>query len=191
MAFSHYLRHCGKNQPGVRPEFYMIEREHIASVTETAGEITAAIGMVSTAKFHKVQANLDSVQFTQTGEFSSSGAYEQELVCKFSKPRLALNTLIDEIKIGLACGLVAIYVDNNAQAWLFGASTGTKDGLTRPINRATIELDTGTLPTDEDGQNFTVTFKRMSSHDPVPFDSTVNDTIVKTTDAAFIQWSPA
>jgi hypothetical protein len=105
----------------------------------------------------------------------------------FSKPSKALVTLVESIKDAVACGAVAIYVDNNAQGWLFGANAATKEGITRPINEVQIELDSGTLPTDE-AQMFTVTLKRLSGYTVVPFDATINGTILGGT-AAFIDWT--
>ena len=191
MAIAQYLQTCGKNVPGIRRELYLTEASNVSSVTEAAGVITAVtITGGATGNFKKVQADLDSVQFTSAGTFKTSGGSEQSLNCRFSSPSVGLTTLVESLRDAVACGAVAIYVDNNAQAWLYGASGASKEGVLRPINEVETNLDTGTLITDEDTQAYTVMLKRLSAYEPIPFNGTVNGYIIGgSASAAFINWS--
>ena len=188
MAFVKLARVCIKNIPGVKPEVYLNTAANISSITETSNEITA-IGIVGSTgpgtgtvnKFQKIQADLDSVQFTSDGEFKSAGGFEQALTIRFSKPRKETLAFLQEVRDNLPCGIVAIYIDNNNQSWLYGANGAAKEGLDRPINSAEIKYDTGLQMTDEDTQSYTVVLKRVGGFMPVPFGSVSNPGIIAAT----------
>ena len=187
MPIAKYLKACSSNTPGVRPEIYLLESSGVTSVTETSDEVST-VTLASATKFKRVQADLDTVQFTQSGEFKTSGGLEQSLITQFSKPSKALNILMQSVVEAVRCGAVAIIVDNNAQAWLWGASGATKDGVTRPINGVSVEMDTGVLITDENMQMVKMTFKRLSGYAPTPFNAAITGEIIAGT-SALIDWT--
>jgi hypothetical protein len=194
MPFVNLAKSCSKNLPGVKSEVFINLVSNIATITETA---TAGItgltlqgtgGLVTRTKFIRVNADLDSVQFTSDAQFKTAGGYEQALTFRVSKPRIALVNFINEIRDSLSCGLTAIYVDNNNQAWLYGANGATKEGLDRPINAAEIKYDTGVLMTDEDTQAYTVTLKRLGGFLPSPLAANLVTSIVANT-ATYINFT--
>jgi hypothetical protein len=168
---------------------YLNTASHITALTESMDEISAITVMAGTAnKFQRIQADMDSIQFTSEGSFKSSGGYEQALVMRFNKPRKEMVTLLKKMRDQVVCGVAAIYVDNNAQAWLLGANDSKNEGLTRPINEVEISLDTGVLMTDEDAQSATVTLKRIGGFLPSPFNAALTTSITDGT-APFINWT--
>lgn len=187
MALAKYTPACGKNTPGNAPELYITEAANIASVTETANEISA-VTMVATSKFIRVLADFDSVQFTSEGNFKSSGGETQNLIFRLSKVNTATETMVNSLKEAAACGMVAIFVDGNRLAKAFGISAVAKEGKTRPINQVATSFDSGVLITDEDTQAYTITLTRLGWYGPVPFDATATGTIIGGS-AAFIDWS--
>ena len=186
MALAKYTPACAKNTAGIRPQLYLIEANLITSVTEDSNEISA-VTMSASNKFHRVNADFDSVQFTSEGTFGTSGASEQKLIFRLSKPTTAMHIFINSLKEAVTCGAIAIYVDANAQAWAFGISAAAKEGKSRPINKLETSFDSGVMPNDENAQAFTITLSRMGWYDPVPFDTANNTTILAGT-AAFITW---
>jgi hypothetical protein len=188
MAIAKFIKSCSKNDPGIRHEFFATEIANITSVTETSGEVTSAITMSGGTSFKRIQADLDSVQFKADAKFKTSGGYTQQLVARFSRPRKDLNILLESLREAVACGMAIIFVDNNAQPWIWGANAATKEGITRAINQMEVAADSGVLITDEDMQSVTITFTRLSGYPPTPFDTTIGNTILGGT-AAFIAWS--
>jgi len=186
MALANYIKTCGKNVPGIRPQIFVAPAGTITALAETGNEISTLTAAATT--FMRIQADIDSVQFTATGEFGTTGAYEQSLVARFSVPSTALNVLVDELTSQIGCGFEIIYIDGNARVWLTGASIATKEGGARPWNRLETNLDTGVLPTDQDVQADTITFKRMSGVRPVALIKALADLVLDGT-AAYIKWT--
>lgn len=186
MALAEYLPACGKNNPGNVSELYLVEAAKITSVTETADEISA-VTMVDTNKFVRVKADFDSVQYTAEGTYKTSGAETQSLIARFSHPTNATEIFLNNLKGAVACGVVAIFVDNNRVAKAFGISAIAKEGKTRPVNQLDLSYDSGVLPTDEDTQAYTLTLVRLGTFGPVPFDTTLTGAIINGT-ADFIDW---
>jgi hypothetical protein len=185
MALANYIKTCGKNVPGVRPQIFVAPAGTITALAETSNEISTLTAAANT--FMRIQADVDSVQFTATGAFGTTGAYEQSLITRFSVPSTELNVLVDELTAQIGCGFEIIYIDGNAKVWLTGASISTKEGGARPWNKLETNLDTGVLPTDQDVQADTITFKRMSGVRPVELDSTLTTAVLAGT-AAYIKW---
>jgi len=171
MALANYLKTCAKNTPGNAYELYVAPTGTVTALAETSGEISTLTAAADS--FKRVQADLDTVQYTHEGTFKTSGAYTQNLIARFSKPSTELNTLIDELVDGIACGFEIIWVDGNSKVWLAGVSIDTKEGSNRPWNQLTSSADSGVLLTDEDVQADTVTFTRVSGYRPVELDATL------------------
>lgn len=172
MALSDLLRTCSKNIPGIAPQVFLTPVKKIKSITENStGEVTKIEfdSASSNITFFKViEADIDSVQFTAEGEFKTAGAYEQSLILGLSKPRTESVNWVSSLRDEIACGVVAVYWDNNGQGWIYGANAGSKEGLTRPINGLAVSYDTGKEMTDEDSQRIQITLKRMSGYLPSP-----------------------
>ena len=171
MALANYLKTCAKNTAGNKYEVYIAPHGSVTALAETSGEISTLTASVDV--FKRVQADLDTVQYTHEGTFKTSGAYTQNLIMKFAKASTELNTLIDELVDGIACGFEIIWVDANSKVWLAGVSIDTKEGNDRPWNQMVSSYDSGVLLTDEDVQADTVTLTRVSAYRPVELDATL------------------
>ena len=190
MALDTYIKTCGKNIPGNRYIFAIAEIKKITSVTETSKEISAVTMAGGTGQFKAVTAELDTVQYTSEGTFTTAGAETQNLIAKFGNRSTELETLLDNLRAGIACGYACIWVDNNGRAWLAGVSTAIKEGKNRPFNTMTTSHDSGLLPTDTDAAAYTMTLTRLSGYAPVEFDATQTALILKqSASAAYIKWS--
>jgi len=179
MALANFIPTCAKNTPGNAYEIYIAPKGSVTALAETASEISTLTAAVDT--FKRIRADIDTVQFTMEGTFSTSGGYTQNLIAKFSKASTELNTLVDELVAGIACGFEIIFVDANQKVWLSGVSITTKEGSTRPWNKLTTAYDSGLLMTDEGVQADTITFTRTSAYRPVELDSTLSAAVLDAT----------
>lgn len=184
MSITKYVTCPGKNARGNRSTVFLVPAADLDAITLTSDEVSA-VTMESGKTFSPVRADLDTVQFTTEGTGKAGYAETQSLVMMFSKKSKALVALKNQLVAGVACGLIAIRVDANGKAWLSGY--GVVDGKSRPYNEIEANFDSGTLPTDDPGNAYTITLRRLSAEDEIPFDDTSNATIVGGT-AAFIGW---
>jgi hypothetical protein len=187
MAIAKYKRTCGKNLPGNRYQICLADIANITEVEETSNEISD-ITMSGVTTFHEVQAEIDSVQFTQDGTFGTSGASTQNLIFKLGLPSTEASIFLDSLKASIACGIAAIVVDNNSKAWLVGATIEAKEGTSRPFNSMQIALDSGTLLTDADTQAYTVTLTRLSGYERTELDATITSEIIART-SDLVTWN--
>ena len=185
MALANNVRTCSKNVSGNRKEIYIASSGTATVLEETAGEITTLTAAADS--FKRVEADIDSLQITTEGAFSTSGGYTQNLAIGLSMPSTALNTLIDELTDGVACGFEIIWIDGNAKVWLAGVSVASKEGSARPFNKLATSFDSGIVMTDEGMQKETLTFTRVTSVRPVRIQDLIAATITLKT-AAFIDW---
>ena len=194
MAISEYIKTCAKNVPGNRLTVYLVEIAYANSLTVVAGEITAlsvASAGGATGFFQRVQADIDSVSFVNEGAGQSNYNETQTLEMAFGKKTAALVDLKDDLVDAVACGIMAIRVDNNGQAWLSGWNEATKGGKERPYNRLETNFTSGAAPTDEDGGKMTIRLIRQAGHDELPFAAALNKPIIEggATAALFIKFS--
>ena len=192
MAISEYIKTCAKNVPGNRLTVYLKEISYANSLTVSNGEITAlTISNGATGKFVRVQADIDSANFTIEGAGQSNYSETQTLEMMFGKKTANLVDLKDDLIDAVACGVMAIRVDNNGQAWLSGWNEATKGGKERPFNRIEANFTSGAAPTDEDGGKYTIRLIRQAGYDELPFATALNASIVKgsATAGAFIKFS--
>jgi hypothetical protein len=187
MAIAKYLKTCGKNVPGNRATVYLTELANVTSVAETSNKIST-VTMAGGATMKRVQAEIDTVQFTSEGNFSTAGGETQNLILGFGNRSTDLELLRAELIAGVACGLVAVWVDNNGKCWLGGVSIAAKEGKERPFNRLASNFDSGLVMTDEDTAKYTITLTRTSGYAPVEFDATLTTAILGGT-ATFIDWA--
>ncbi len=171
MALANYLKTCAKNTAGNKYEVYIAPHGSVTALAETSGEVSTLTAAADA--FKRVQADLDTVQYTHEGTFKTSGAYTQNLLMRFSKSSTELNALMDELTDGIACGFEIIWVDANSKVWLAGISIDTKEGNDRPWNQLVSSYDSGVALTDEDVQADSVTLTRVSAYRPTELDSTL------------------
>lgn len=191
MALGSFLKTCVKNTPGNQYQLYMCPVASITSITLTSGEVSA-VTMNSTAKFQRVQGRLDKVKMVRAGTAGSNFVETQTLSASFDKFTSALSTWFYDPTDGIAaqatCGLVAIRVDNNGQAWISGIGPAAIDGALRPYQKATINFDSGSAPTDTDAAQPELILERTGAAPEYPIDSTITATITGGT-ATFINWA--
>jgi hypothetical protein len=188
MAIAAYIPTCAKNVPGNRYQIYLTEIANITSITETSNEASAVTMTGGTATFKRVNASIDSVQYTSEGTYTTKGGETQNLIFKLWARSTELEVLKASLVDGVACGLAVIWVDNNGRAWLMGANAAAKDGITRPITQMASSFDSGLLITDDAGL-YTITLTKLGAYAPIEFDSALTAKIITTTDAAFIAWT--
>lgn len=184
MAIAKYSKTCGKNVPG-NSRLFFVEAGNISSITVTSNEISA-VTMSDTTKFREFGADIDSIKFTIEGTGSASYSEVQKLEAKFSKKTTALITAKNSLLDAVACGVAIIRVDNNANAWLSGYTV--KDKNRRAYNKITTNFDTGAKPSDEGTAAYTITLEAEGFDDELPFDTTLNASIIGGT-ATFIDYN--
>ena len=184
MAIAKYSKTCGKNVPG-NSRLFFVEAGNISSITVTSNEISA-ITMSDTTKFREFGADIDSIKFTIEGTGSASYSEVQKLEAKFSKKTTALITAKNSLLDAVACGVAIIRVDNNGSAWLSGYTV--KDKNRRAYNKITTNFDTGAKPSDEGTAAYTITLEAEGFDDELPFDTTLNASIIGGT-ATFIDYN--
>lgn len=185
MALANYLPTCGKNIAGNSRIVFIAPSGSVTALAETSGKISTLTAAIDV--FKRVKADLNSVQFTSEGTFTTTGAYTQNLIMRFSNPSTELNALVDELRDGIACGFEIIHVDNNRKVWLSGVSLATKEGSDRPWNQLVSNIDSGVALTDTDVQADTITLTRVSAYRPVELDGTLAAAVLGGT-AAYIDF---
>lgn len=184
MAIAVYTKACEKNVAG-NSAVYLVEAADLATVTITAGEISA-LTMDTGKTFKKVGADLDGIKRTQAGVGNASNiAYTHRVEMFFAKPSTALNTLRDSLSAASPCGILAIVQDANGNSWLVGYNA--TDLVNRPLRLVQDDDDSGNTPTDE-AQRATVSLEGVNGYLDLPFDSTLKATISGGT-ATFITYA--
>ena len=178
---SEYVKTCAKNVPGNRLTLYINQIRRANALTITSGEVTAltVTATGATGTFSKVQADIDTIKFTNEGGGGASYMETQTLEFKCAKKSTNLVALKEDLADSIPCGLMAIRIDNNGQAWLSGWNAADKGGKERPYNRLETSFDSGAAPDEEDMNAETFRLIRKAGYDELPFDATLNALILK------------
>ena len=188
---SEYVKTCAKNVPGNRLTLYINQIRRANALTITSGEVTAltVIATGATGRFKKIQADIDTIKFTNEGAGGASYMETQTLEFKCAKKSTNLMALKEDLADSIPCGLVAIRIDNNGQCWLSGWNAADKGGKERPYNRLETSFDSGAAPDEEDMNAETFRLIRKAGYDEVPFASALNALILKgSATASFIDF---
>jgi len=189
MAFGSFLKTCVKNTPGNQYQAYLAPVASVTSITLTSGEVSA-VTMNSTAKFQRVQGKLDKVKMVRAGKAGTNFVDTHTFTMMFDKMTSALSTWLygtDGIADQATCGIIAIRVDNNGQAWISGIGPAAIDGALRPYQQVDINYDSGETPED-DAAHPEIILTRKGAAPEYPFDATITGTITGGT-ATFINWA--
>lgn len=178
MALDAYVKTCGKNVAGNFKKIYFGLVTDITAATVTSGEITA---ITNSTKFKEFVAEIDSVQFKYDGSGTSNYFTTQTLVMKFAKKTKTIILALEELKTAVTCGIAAIHIDGNGLAWLSGYDGEAVDPTARPFNKMKVTFDSGTKPSDADGNMITVELTRESEWLNHPFNTTLSDAIIAKT----------
>jgi hypothetical protein len=190
MAFTSYLKTCVRNTPGNQYQVYLAPIASLTSITLTTNEVSA-VTMNGGALFQRVQGKLDQVRMVKAANVGNNFSETQTLTMRFDKATSTLATWFygtDGIANQIVCGMAAIRVDGNGQAWISGVSPASVEGLLRPYQKATINFDSGVGPTEEDAAQPELVLERTGAAPEYAFDSSTNAAIVGGT-AAWINWA--
>ena len=181
---SEYVKTCAKNVPGNGLTLYINTISRADALTVTNGEVTAltitrGTGGIATGKFRKVQADIDTIKFMNEGAGGASYTETQTLEFKCAKKSTNLVKLKEDLADNIPCGLMAIRVDNNGQAWLSGWQAADKGGKERPYSRLETSFDSGAAPDEEDQAAETFRLIRKAGYDELPFAAALNNAILK------------
>jgi len=188
---SEYVKTCAKNVPGNRLTLYINQIRRANALTITSGEVTAltVTATGATGRFRKVQADIDTIKFTNEGAGGSSYMETQTLEFKVAKKSTNLVALKEDLADSIPCGIMAIRIDNNGQAWLSGWQAADKGGKERPYNRLETSFDSGAAPDEEDMNAETFRLIRKAGYDELPFAAALNALILKgSATASFIKF---
>jgi len=184
MAIANYSKSCSQNTPG-NVFLAFSEVDNIDTVTISGGEITA-LTMDGVTKFHEFDSELDGIKVMMEGTGGSNFFQTNKIEAKFAKLTKELITAKQSLVDAMVCGLAAIFIDGNGQAWLAGYNDTEKKR--RPLNKITANFDSGNKPSDEGLAQYTITCEGESALDVVPFDSTLTAAIVGET-STFIEYN--
>lgn len=184
MALAKYNKSCAVNTPG-NQNLFIAEVANITSITIASGEVTAITGS-ATGSFKEIGADLDTIQRIENATAKNSTVIDHQLIAKFSKGAKNLQTLRKSLADAMPCGVVAIVLDGNGQAWLCG--WGSTNHGTRPFRNMTDNFDTGLKPEDDSMNMATITLQGSSADYDIPLDSTLTAGVVAGT-STFIDWN--
>lgn len=191
MALSLYTKTCGKNTPGNYNKVFLANPGDITDLTLTTNAISALT--VASPLFQAVQAEIDTVNFKVEGTGGQNYFTKQTLTMKFAKKTAALMAFLTNLTNAVSCGVIAIRVDGNGTAWLSGYDTAitaeVADPIARPYNQIKVTYDSGTKPSDAEGNMVTVELTRESEWDETPFDATLSAALVGGTATAWVDYS--
>lgn len=181
-----YVKTCGQNTPG-NIVVAIADPEAIATVTITSDEVSAITAVVtSTPAFKELEVDIDSLQRIENVVSNQNTNVTHQVVMGFSKPSKTLQTLRKSLATQANCGIVAIVLDGNGQAWLVG--WGATEKGRRALRNVTDNLDSGTVPSDTGVQRATITLEGMDSDFDIPFDASLTAAIVAGT-STIIDWA--
>lgn len=184
MAIAKYKKPCGKNTPG-NSRLFTTEIANITGLTNTAGEISA-VTMEALATFKEFDVDIDTLQVSGEGNAGATTVNTPTIQALFGKNTAALRSALNGIAEQMSCGIAAIILDNNGNAWLFGFNDVELGE--RPLNKMTYNFDSGVTLADEGVSAYTVTFSGTSQVLPLPFDDALKASIKDGT-AAFIEYN--
>jgi hypothetical protein len=189
MALTSYAKNCTAKKAGNSNKIFLVKVGDINEITfdTVTGEVEA-ITMGSGKKFAELNADLHSVIYTSEGQGSTGYFSNQSLIAKFSKKTTTLEKTINELVDGVVCGLVAIRVDNNRNAWLSGMSADLQEGKSLPWDSIEDNFTSGESIEDfEEGDMYTVTLKRTSGIKEIRLENTLRDEFVDGT-STLVNW---
>ena len=184
MAIANYTKTCAANTPG-NSFLAFTEVDNITSFTTTSGEISA-VTVASTKTFHEFKSEIDTVKATMEGSGSTSYFQNNKIEALFGTLSTGLITAKQSLVDAVACGALAITLDNNGIAWLWGYSA--KHLFNRPLNKITANFDSGAKPSDEGAAAYTITIEGETSVDAIPFDA-ANSALIAAGTATYITFN--
>lgn len=179
MSITSYAKNCTAKRAGNSNKLFLAKISQIDDITVVANEVTDIAMDSITEFFAEVNADLHSVSYTSEGQGSTGYFSTQNLIAKFSKKTPTLEATLNELIDGVVCGLVAIRIDNNRQAWLSGIAEATTDGKSLPWNNITDSYTSGESIEDfEEGDMYTVTLTRTAGVKEIKLDDSLTTALL-------------
>ena len=188
MAIAAYTKTCAKNVAGNFNKVFFNKISEVKTCTLASGEITTGFA-IDSAKFQMYQAEIDSVQFKMEGNGAQNYFTTQTITMKFAKKTVGLVAAIDALAAEIPCGVAIIHVDGNGVAWLSGYDVAAYDPTSRPFNKMKVTFDSGTKPSDAEGNAVIVELSRESEWANVPFNATISAAIISGTATTIIDYT--
>lgn len=186
MSILNYIKICEKNVPG-NMHLFLTEAANVLNVIVTSGEVSDIV-MTGTTTFKEIQADQNGL-IRLIKELGSQGKEYYEHFVNFvcGKASKELNILADSLSEASPCGIIAIVMDSNSQAWLIGWNETDKG--TRPLYLNSDNFTSGKDLTEAEGGKRTFDLKTTSAYLDLPTNSTINqyilDSLAAGTDIGF------
>lgn len=186
-ALAVYAQPCSKTAGG-NNLLAITEVSNITGITVTTGEVSA-ITLGTGLTFKKIAVEQDTLQRTHAGVGSKNNiGYTHQIKYSLSNPDVDLETHANALADASPCGIAAIVLDGNNQAWLVGYND--EDYGNRPLRLLNDDFDSGLEPIGDGVQNNDFTLQCISRMRALPLDSTLSEAIADGT-SALITWSAA
>lgn len=182
-----WTKTCAKTVAGNDYKLYAGRLGDISSAAFSGNTLTG-ITMDASAFFVELEADWDSVTFTDEATATTGFFSTQNLTARFSQKTAALEAVVDELSDAAVCGLVLIRKDGNGNLWISGVAPLAKMAANRPYLTLQSNFSSGeNLEAVEDGNKYSLTFTRVSATREFDIDSSLAADIVAGT-ATFIDY---
>jgi hypothetical protein len=176
MALGIFTQVCAKNVSGASVIY--ISDKTLATgftISTTPFEITAIAG---TTPFHRVDTIQDSVEWNEEGARVglNNWAIKNTINFDIMPPNKTTNVLLQALLDGSPCGLYAIILDGNSQAWVIGVNT--VDGTNRPLRLGKQSHKTGKGLQVAEGNTIQISLDNECSGLALPLDATLTAMVV-------------
>lgn len=174
MALAKFHRQCSKNIAG-NMNLFLTDAANVLQVTVTAGEVSDIV-MTGAGAFYEIQCDQNTLkrrmEAARTNKSFSLYTHYVDFVC--SKASTLLNELSDGLDDAQPCGVIAILMDSNGQAWLVGWSQ--EEEARRPLYLTQNNFDSGDAPS-AGGNAHSYILSGSNREIALPCDSSINDYI--------------
>ena len=176
MPILNYIQSCSRNYSG-NMYVFLTEVANIVSVTIVSGEVTV-ITMATGETFKQIQADVNGiVRLCKQGSSQKDKVfYGHTVSMTISKARIESNDLANQLSIASSCGIIAIVMDNNGQAWLVGWNESDKGN--RPLYLQSDNFTSGKDITEPEGGKRIFQLFGNSGFIDLPLNDTLSDYII-------------
>jgi hypothetical protein len=167
---------CSKNVSGASVIYISDKTLATAfTISSTPFEITAITG---TTPFYRVDTIQDSVEWNEEGGRVGLNNWSIKNTINFDimPPNKTTNVFLQSLLDGSPCGLYAIILDGNGQAWVVGVNT--VDGTNRPLRLSKQSHKTGKGLSVAEGNVIQISLDNECSGLAIPLNSTLTAMVV-------------
>ncbi len=163
---------CSQSCAGGVARFWIASKEDIASLSITAGEVTAITMTGITDVFYEFEPYQETGVFTETGERANCNTViTQTMVSIFPCHAQTTRDAVQELQ-DCCCGFVVIHEENNGTRWIWGTPKDiTGLGIHYAAQLTNFETTSGTAINDQN--QTTITLTARGTVQALPLESTV------------------